>query len=62
MEKNTKKVKAFVAQRDAKTAVLNSLRKKVTENTLSDEAKADAEMLIAEKEAEIQAIKDLITD
>lgn len=62
MEKNTKKVKAFVAQRDAKTAVLNSLRKKVTENTLSDEAKADAEMLIAEKEAEIQAIKDLITE
>lgn len=62
MKKNTKKVKAFVAQRDAKTAVLNSLRKKVTENTLSDEAKADAEMLIAEKEAEIQAIKDLITE
>lgn len=62
MEKNTKKVKAFVAQRDAKTAVLNSLRKKITENTLSDEAKADAEMLIAEKEAEIQAIKDLITE
>lgn len=62
MEKNTKKVKAFIAQRDAKTAVLNSLRKKVTENTLSDEAKADAEMLIAEKEAEIQAIKDLITE
>ncbi len=62
MEKNTKKVKAFIAQRNAKTAVLNSLRKKVTENTLSDEAKADAEMLIAEKEAEIQAIKDLITE
>ncbi len=62
MEKNTKKVKAFIAQRDAKTAVLNSLRKKVTENTLSDEAKADAEMLIAEKEAEIQAIKDLIAE
>ena len=62
MEKNTKKVKAFVAQRNAKTAVLNSLRKKITENTLSDEAKADAEMLIAEKEAEIQAIKDLITE
>lgn len=62
MEKNSKKVKAFIAQRNAKTAVLNSLRKKITENTLSDEAKADAEMLIAEKEAEIQAIKDLITE
>ena len=61
MKKNIKTVAAFLAQEKAKDAVLNNLRKKVVSNTLTDEAKAEAEALIAEKEAEIQAIKDLVT-
>lgn len=60
MKKNEKTVAAFKAQEQAKTLVLNNLRKKITENTLSDQAKADAEAVIAEKEAEIQSIKDMI--
>jgi len=61
MKKNIKTVAAFLTQEKAKNAVLNNLRKKVVSNTLTDEAKAEAEALIAEKEAEIQAIKDLVT-
>ena len=60
MKKNTMTIAAFLAQGKAKDAVLNNLRKKVVSNTLTDEAKAEAEALIAEKEAEIQSIKDLV--
>lgn len=62
MKKNEKKVESYKAQRKAKEKVLNSLKAKVASNTLSEEALADAEALIAEKEAEVQAIKDLIEE
>lgn len=62
MKKRTKTVEAFKAQNKAKEITLNSLKAKLTANTLSEEARADAEALIAEKEAEIQAIKDMIDE
>ena len=62
MAKQSKTVAAFLAQNTAKEKVLNSLRKKLASNSLSEEAKADAEALIAEKEAEVQAIKDLVAE
>ena len=62
MAKQSKTVAAFLAQNTAKEKVLNSLRKKLASNSLTEEAKADAEALIAEKEAEVQAIKDLVAE
>ncbi len=62
MKKKQVLISTLQTQSDMKRQVLNSLRKKLA-NTIDDpQVKSDAEALIAEKEAEIEAIKQLIAD
>lgn len=62
MKKNEKKIATYAAQRDAKSKVLENLKGKLIGNFISDDARAEAEAVIAEKEAEITAIRDLIAE
>lgn len=60
MKKNEKTIAAYNSQRVAKEKVLKNLIQ--TKNTLSDEALAEAEALIAEKESEIATIKEMVAE
>ncbi|MCD8097977.1 MAG: hypothetical protein LUE31_08085, partial [Lachnospiraceae bacterium] len=60
MKKNEKKLKNFTASLSAKENVLKRLR--MRSNTLSDEARAEAEAVIEEKEAEIESLRAQIEE
>jgi len=60
MKKNEKKLKNFTASLSAKENVLSRLR--MRSNTLSDEARAEAEAVIEEKEAEIESLRTQIEE
>jgi len=60
MKKNEKKLKNFAASLSAKEKVLARLR--LRSNTLSDEARAEAEAVIGEKEAEIESLRTQIEE
>jgi len=60
MKKNEKKLKNFTASLSAKENVLRRLR--MRSNTLSDEARAEAEAVIEEKEAEIESLRAQIEE
>lgn len=62
MKKNKKTVEAFIKQKNAKNAILAGLKKKLAENTLSEEAKAEAQRVIDERQAEIDAIQAAIDE
>jgi len=60
MKKNEKKLKNFTASLSAKENVLRRLR--MRSNTLSDEARAEAQAVIEEKEAEIESLRSQIEE
>ncbi|MCD8106414.1 MAG: hypothetical protein LUE20_00405 [Oscillospiraceae bacterium] len=60
MKKNEKKLKNFTASLSAKENVLKRLR--MRSNTLSDEARDEAEAVIEEKEAEIESLRSQIEE
>jgi len=60
MKKNEKKLKNFTTSLVAKENVLSRLR--MRSNTLSDEARAEAEAVIEEKEAEIESLRTQIEE
>ena len=62
MKKNTRTVEAYRNSLTKKQAVLRNMRARLSGNTLSDDAISEAQALIEEKEAEIQALNDAIDE
>lgn len=62
MNKNTKTVAALKRKQKATKNALDILRARIAKNTISDEALADAEALIEEKEAEVDYIEEKIAE
>ena len=62
MKKNVKTLSAYKRELELKNALLPTMKGKFTANSLSEEAKAEAEALINEKQAEIESIKSAIEE
>lgn len=64
MKKNTKTTAVLLRELEAKNAVLARMKREMagTANSISDEARANAEAYIAEKQAEIDTIQEKIAE